>query len=262
MQRHVILTLGRSGSNTLVNLINQSPDVLNIGEVLGDWNRVRQVRDKLGLYRGDDATYLDAVTRPSGLLRIMNTGRSIGRLVKGKVSEIKTFQKVSTLGFKEFATLMADNGQRDWLSERADVKVIGLERKDVLARLISWQMLDETGVVRAATDQNAGTTALTLVPERIEGLIATVEDENTLLNGMLDALPSQRVYRVTYEEFYRDPESRRQALTEIFAFLDVSPCDPEIRMRKIIARPPQEMIANRVDCAAALKGTRFEGMLD
>ena len=36
MERHVILTLGRSGSNTLCDMLNQHPEVLNFGEVLAE----------------------------------------------------------------------------------------------------------------------------------------------------------------------------------------------------------------------------------
>lgn len=80
MSRHMILSLGRSGSNTLADLINQHPHALNVGEVLGSWTKMRQIRESFCLYAGRDAAYLDAVTRPSALLFAANTFRSMGRL--------------------------------------------------------------------------------------------------------------------------------------------------------------------------------------
>lgn len=51
MDRHVVLTLGRSGSNTLRDMLNQSPEVLNFGEVLGEWNTIRKIQRKAVFYR-------------------------------------------------------------------------------------------------------------------------------------------------------------------------------------------------------------------
>lgn len=262
MRRHVILTLGRSGSNTLTNLINQNPYVLNIGEVLGDWNRVRQIRDKAGLYKDNTSAYLDALTKPSGLLRGMNLGRSVGRLIERKRSEIKSFSNLKTLGFKEFATLMSQEGQKDWLLDRGDVKVIGLVRDDVVGRLVSWLMLDMTGVVSTSSDEAKKTKLLTVDPERIYDLTKTVADENALLSEMLDALPSERVFRIDYADFYRNEDTRTEITRDVFEFLEVPTFETEVRMKKIISKPPKDVIENRDACAEALRGTEFEGILD
>lgn len=262
MERHIILTLGRSGSNTLVNLLNQHPEILNTGEVLGDWNKVRRLRDRLGLYRGNTAAYLDALTRRSLLIRGMNTMRSLGRLTAGRPGEIKRLDRVQSLGFKEFATLMTEQGMRNWLGDRPDVKVIGLVRNDPLARLVSWQVMERTGVVASKSQKHFGDQAFEIDPTRIEEMLTTIAGENDLLIEMLGELPDERVRILRYDAFYRDEATRRQMLDDVFQFLGVKPWQPEIRMKKIVAVPPAEMIANRQECAEALKGSRFEGMLD
>ncbi|WP_412509030.1 hypothetical protein [Roseovarius sp. SYSU LYC5161] len=262
MERHVILTLGRSGSNTLVNLLNQHPDLLNVGEVLGPWNRVRQVRDKLGLYPDDTAGYLDALTRRSRLVRSMSAVRTAGRLVRLRPGEVKPLGRIRTLGFKEFATLMAADGQRGWLRDRPDVKVVGLVRDDILGRLVSWQLLDRTGVVANRDGAAADKPVLEIAPDRIAALLDTVAAENRLLTEMLEELPARQVRILRYDDFYAD-EARRQAMiADVFSFLGLRPWRTEIRMKKIVTVPPAQMIANRAACAQALQGSRFEGLLD
>ena len=61
MDRHMILTLGRSGSNTLRDMLNQNPEVLNFGEVLGPWTDMRRLQKRLPLIPKDNVAYLDFI---------------------------------------------------------------------------------------------------------------------------------------------------------------------------------------------------------
>lgn len=262
MDRHVILTLGRSGSNTLANLLNQHPDMLNIGEVLGPWNSVRKLRDRFGLYKDDTGAYLDALTRRSALIRMMSFTRSIRRLARLKPGEVKPLHRVRTLGFKEFATLMVEHGQRDWLRDRPDVKVIGLVRDDIVDRLVSWQVLEQTGVVLTRGEAKTERQSFEIDPAAILGLLETIDRENRLLVEMLEELPSERVRILRYGDFYRSEDQRREMLDAVFAFLGLRPWETEIRMKKIVSVPPAQLIDNRDACSEALRGTRFEGVLE
>lgn len=258
----MILTLGRSGSNTLVDLLNQHPQVLNINEVMEAWTPPRKLRDRLGLYRNRTADYLDAVTRPSMLLRCMLGARNFGRLLRGRPGEIKPLRRIRTIGIKDFALFLDKEGLRDWPSQQTDLKVIGLRRRDVLARAMSWKMLDKTGVVASRGKHHGQDGAMTFDPAEFLHALEVVDAENRLLSEMLAALPADRVFVIDYEDFFRDAVTRQAILSDLFAFLGVDPWTPEIRMKKIISVPPAEMIRNRDACAAGLIGTRFEGLLD
>ncbi|MDB6177884.1 sulfotransferase domain-containing protein [Paracoccus sp. Z330] len=262
MQRHVVLTLGRSGSNTLVNLLNQHPNALNIGEVLGKWNRVRQIRDRLNLYPNDTSAYLDGVSRKSGLLRGLVAGRTAGRWLRLKPREAKPLGRIKTLGFKEFATLMSEHGQENWPQTRHDVKVIGLLRDDVLGRFVSWQLLNQTGVVFHNKDGQKEPEPIDVDPTRIADHLTTISAENDLLKKTLNRVPEDRVYKIRYDEFYSSEPRRKKIIDEVFRFLDLPHVSTSIRMNKIVKRPPAQMIRNRGECAAALVGTKFEGILD
>lgn len=258
----MILTLGRSGSNTLVDLLNQHPQVLNVNEVLETWTPPGKLRKRLRLYDGRTADYLATMTRPSAFLRGMLAVRNLGRLVSGRQSEIKPLHQIRTIGIKDFAIFLEREGLQDWPLQQTDLKVIGLRRANVLDRMMSWQMLARTGVVSSKGEHHGRDGAVVFDPKAFVQALEVVDTENRLLNNMLDALPSDRARIVDYEEFFRDAPTRQSILNDLFAFLQVDPWTPEIRMKKIISVPPAQMIKNRDACAAALIGTRFEGLLN
>ena len=67
MRRHLILTHGRSGSNFLTNSLNLHPQVVNYGEVLGDWTLPCKLR-KLNLLNSESyEQYLDQLYTSSPL---------------------------------------------------------------------------------------------------------------------------------------------------------------------------------------------------
>ena len=90
--QHFVLTIGRSGSNTLVNALNQHPQVLNYGEVLGDWNTIRKLYNRLpAALTSGEAAYLDAVLHNPVLARALNGYRNLSYLRRGGRAEMKRF---------------------------------------------------------------------------------------------------------------------------------------------------------------------------
>lgn len=260
--RHVILTLGRSGSNTLVNLFNQHPQLLNVGEVIGPWNTVRKIRDRLHLYTDNDAAYLDAVTQASLLVRSLNVGRSVSKLAKRQHHNLKRIKDVKSFGFKDFVTLMQEKEIEKWLLNNHDVKIIGLIRDNLLERFVSWQLLDKTGIVSVSNKENFSHSTINIDPKKIVSLLETVDLEHALLHKTLQSIPKGRLHQIRYDEFFSDTETRQEILASIFSFLRVAPFRPEVRMNKIVSIPARDMINNKEECQVALEGTRFEGLLD
>jgi hypothetical protein len=261
MQKHFILTLGRSGSNTLRTMLNEHPAILNVGEVLGPWTKMQKIRRLLGAYRSDDTAYLDTMLSPSAALRMLVAGRNAGRILGGRPRERKVLAATESIGVKDFATLLDTPELRSFLRDRDDIKVIGLCRRGVLERTISWKMLDKTGVVSTRVDTD-GQRQLTIPPEELLADLRTVGRENELLKQMLDEIPDRRKIVVYYEDLYRDAESRNATIDSIFAFLGQRPHEVDVKMRKIITQPAAQVIRNRADCARHLTNTEFEGLLD
>ncbi|HEX5461216.1 MAG TPA: hypothetical protein VFX20_14735 [Steroidobacteraceae bacterium] len=262
MNNHLILSLGRSGSNLLVDLINQHPGLLNYGEVLGDWIPMRRLQRRIGIFRNDDASWLDFLLKNRMPFYGAQAVRAVHQFRRGDRPEIKSRRTTTSLGIKESSLNLQRLGIGNYLSERPWIKVIALRRLSTLDRTISSLMLRETGVV-AAHKRDAGTrrAAVVIEPARFVRMLNAVAEENAELDRMTAALPSQRVHRITYEQAFTDPEALPERMNELYRFLDVDCFEPQIRTRKILPRDPAEVIANFSDCRHAAISAGLEPLL-
>jgi len=105
MDHHVILTLGRSGSNTLRDMLNQSPQVLNFGEVLGEWNTIRKLQRKVFFLPRTDEAFLDWVLYSGTFLRSANAIRSVNKTLAGQGAAVQRVRDIKTFGIKDFSGL-------------------------------------------------------------------------------------------------------------------------------------------------------------
>jgi len=150
MDRHVILTLGRSGSNFLVDIINRHPNLLNHGKVLGDSMTVRRWQERLGLFRGDDAAWLDFLLGNRPAFHAAQAVRSAGHARGGRLTGLRSRRRLASLGIKEFSPNLRRLGLDSHLKDRPGIRVIALRRRSALDRTISSLMPGETGVVAAS----------------------------------------------------------------------------------------------------------------
>ncbi len=261
MDRHLVLTLGRSGSNTLVNVLNQNPEVLNLGELLGEWNDIRRWQRRIMPRLSDDA-YLDRLVFRNRNVRALNFMRNLKKTAAGKRREVKSFRGLRSVGFKDFSLNFERYGLRNYVRERPGLKVVGLVRENVLDRLISAMMLEQTGIVAVAAEDTAATRRIRIEPERILPALEVIDAENRTLREMLDELPPERVHVVSYEDLFSEPARTAEVVKAVFHFLGVRQIEPEIRMRKIIRGSGAETIENLGECRAAVRGTRFETLFD
>ncbi|QDG77737.1 sulfotransferase [Labrenzia sp. PHM005] len=259
MDKHFILTLGRSGSNSLVNMLNQHPEVINYGEVLGDWNELRRLQKRLGLWRHDDAAYLDALLGDARILRGVNLARTVRKLLRFRFQEIKNLSGVRTVGIKDFSLNLSILNIKDYFESRPDIKVIGLSRPQILDRMLSSFLLGKTGVV-ARTEIADKPPLISLDTNTLVHDLETIDKENLELDAMLATLPASQVLRIDYKELYRSTESREAIMSEVFRFLNVADVQVNTRMRKIVENGPLKAIENLEECRKAVSGTRFEDL--
>ena len=260
MDRHIILTLGRSGSNTLRDMLNQSPHILNFGEVLGDWNGIRKAQRRLPFLPRSDEAFLDWVLMSDSFPRLANGLRSIRKRVSGEGAAAKPFGGIQSYGIKDFSLNFERCKLTGYLAQRPGIKVIGLIREDVVDRMISNAMLGATGVVAARGGQGGGK-RLMIDPAGIAALLADIETENAGLDRMLAGLPPERVRVVRYDDLFSDAAGRQAVMAGVFAFLGVPAVTTEERMSKIIRLPVSEVIENFEACLQAVRGTPHEALL-
>lgn len=262
-ERHVILTMGRTGSNTLVDILNQNPEVLNYGEVLGDWSPVRKIQRRLGVWRKDEAAYLDALTSNPVVIRTALGVRDLRKRLSGAGSETKRVSRLKTIGIKDFTMHFSKMHLDGYLPARPDVKVIGLTRANILARGISGAALGATGVVSSRSAGAEGASGKVRVDAAVLlEKLDFIDWETRELDRLLDMIPPERVLRLTYESCYADPEATLDTAARVYAFLGVTPIEPKIRMSKLLSRDPLDAIENADEVRETLRGTRFEPWLE
>ncbi len=260
MKRHIVLTLGRSGSNTLCDMLNQHPGVLNFGEVLGDWNLVRKWERRLPFLFHDEAAFLDHVLCARSFPPLANAVRSLRKRRKGRGAEIKRMRRVETYGVKEFSLHFDRFGLDDFLAARPEVQVIGLARHNVVDRMVSTALLQSSGVVALRGKHSDPDARLRLDPARLLPMLDEVAAENAGLERHLAALSPARVLRIDYDDLFRDPAACQTAMDRVFAFLGVAPLAVAPRMRRIRKAPLSSVVENYDDCLEALRGTAYHDL--
>lgn len=259
---HIILTLGRSGSNTLVDMLNQHPAILNYGEVLGDWNRIRQIQQRLAIYRDNDQAYLDAILDSRFLLKVANARRSISKLARGRGREVKWINKLQTVGFKEFSLNFHRCGLRYYIGARKDAKIIALTRSNIIERMISNEVLQATGIVSSRTrGAQVPRPKLAITPEAAIKKLIVIEEEAIQLEEMITDVDQERVFRVDYADLYADPDRTVDTVRQVYEFLGVPDLEPSVRMTKIVRGDPLALLENADEIRSTIERTRFAKFL-
>jgi hypothetical protein len=262
-RKHFIITLGRSGSNTLVDGLNQNKEILNFGEVLGEWTTTRKIQRFAGLYKNEDDRYLDELLSNRFIQRSANGVRSILKIKNRKSEDVKDFRNVRTVGIKEFSMNLHRFGIFDYLSDRPDIAVIALLRRNPIDRMVSWLRLERTGLVsRSSRDEGKGSNRkLRIDIADFMARLEVVHNENVQLERLIKKLPSERLLTINYEEFFASPEKTAETFRVAQEFLDVTPVKINTRMKKIIDGDPVELFENSGEIKKELAKGKFSKFL-
>ena len=256
--KHIILTMGRSGSNTLVDMLNQNPAILNFGEVLGEWTPLRRLQRQVRAFRNDDQGYLDAILNNTALQNAANAARTVKKILSWRAGEIKKMRNVKTVGFKEFSLNFQRYGLSHYLSEAYDVKVVGLTRANALERMISNALLQETGIV-ASTSKNShiAPNSIYINPHTVLKNLEIIAKENEDLLRAIEGLPEERVFRLDYADLYSGDAHTIRIVRKAYSFLGVPEVEPKVRMRKIAKKNPLDAIQNGAEIREVIAASRF-----
>ncbi len=261
LQRFLILTLGRSGSNHWVNLINEHPRVLNYGEVLGDYTpHERYVRP---LMRQSRYGYIDRLLTSPAMAYAGQTYSAISRLARRESPRLpKRYSQLDAVGFKDFSELVRRRDLADDLVDDDGLKVISLIRRDVLRRFISLERLHSGGAV---ADRGAGTASgPTLVLERDHTLeqLDIFASELDYHQDLISRFPDDSVLELTYEEVFGSADAMSEARTSVFEFLGTEPLEVQSPHRKLTDDDLRTVVANYDELADWLAGTPYERYLE
>lgn len=219
----VILCLGRTGSSFLASLLDSHSDVRCFGEL---FTAPPGPRGSFARSSHDDpADYLAGVVEP--------------------VTE-------SVVGFKLPLNSIRAHERVLEIFEDRELRVIRLSRRNLLAVLVSRQLLKATGVSRSSRG-SYGEAQVALDAKRTARVLGRMEEHERWLDSLAAGHPT---FRIVYEDLVRG-----EGLEELQRFLGVEPRALQSPLEKLRTRSLDEAVSNWEEVAAALRGTPYEGFL-
>lgn len=264
MNKHFVLTSGRSGSNYISDLLTRHPNVINYGEVLGQWTTGYKANKYLRIGNGDAGKYLDFIYRGKGYFQLSEGYQSLKAFVKpNQRPPQKSWSDIQSYGVKDFAMTLIDRGAADFLKNNPDIRVISLHRENALRRFASVHMLDETGVVSSAHAKDSSTAhkvkqQVYLDPETLIGDLKRTEKVVQDQLDMVAELPKERVLSIRYEDLFASEQSKHDFAQQMFEFIGVKPLDLESSHKKLNASNLQDLIQNYDEVFDICRGSDFE----
>jgi LPS sulfotransferase NodH len=261
MERHAILTNGRSGSNLLVALLNQHPQVCNYGEVLGQWTVPARLRRMLGPVGPSPAWMLETIYESRWVFRVATAIANRARARQGLAPHRKRYREVRSVGIKDFFVQVRMAGVLEYFAAHREIRIVHLHRRDLLQRALSAEALTRTRRAAVRADEEHDWRPPVIDTERLLWKLGVLEQEAREEFAMLEAIAPERLMRVSYEDDFSDDEAIRELCRRLYEFVGVEPIEPEVPHRKIRPTDLASAVANPEEVVAAVAGTRFSGHL-
>jgi len=263
MNRHIILTSGRSGSNYLTNTLNQHPHLANYGEVLASmlipykfYQRCKQYK----ICHGSIIDYLNYVYSSKAFFYTAQFYSAYSHIKKKKPIRFKTWGKISTLGTKDFFLNYRQKNAVDFLISNKDIAMIYLYRENNLRRYLSTVFLRKTQI--SATEKKIEVSKVHIEPEHmmthLEAIDKEVEDEKRIVSQ----LNTHRLLTIRYEDYFASSESVLSYNQQVFEFLGVEPIQLKSQQQKILPQAMRDMVDNYEEFRACLINTQYHKYLD
>jgi hypothetical protein len=235
-----ILAAGRTGSTRLRLLLDSHPLVFCHGEVFGE--NLSTLAEP-----GSEAhqrLLVQRTTNPAGFAREC----------------IFSAEGKEAVGFKILYHQLTDDwpSLMDSLAADRDIRVVHLVRRNGLKRFLSEYFVG-TVTRKNLILKNEEIPALPLVEIPTATLLANLESIEAESERMRAIFSDHPVHEIAYEDSLDD---NGPALRGVLDFLGLPPAELSVGIKKILPDDPRALVANFDEVAAALRGTRFEWMLD
>lgn len=253
ISKFIILTNARSGSNYLVDTLNQHPEIINYSEVLGEWTGKRKLK-KLMFWSKDFNSYLNFILSSRLFLLLFQL------VYKLKYKDKYTFKKSKNLkyvGIKDFVKNFDRLNIIDWIFNN-NLKVIHLYRDNQLKVCLSVLALKETGLALTGKELKKQNKLKVDCKELIEMLIRHEEGKLRQLE-VANLINSDELFELSYEELFSS--NRQQIINDIFNFLGVEPVTVQEQQKKILPSKLADIVENHEEVRNALLNTEFEKYL-
>lgn len=260
MRRHFILTHGRSGSNFVVNTLNLHPELVNYGEVLGDWTIPFKILSRMNNRDNNWEASLDYVYNNRFLFYGAQGYSALSHIRGGKPLNIKLRKRIKSIGVKDLVFLVLKRGLKNYLFNRPDIKVIYLSRRNGLNRYVSLLNMNKTGVV-AQEEASEKFVRHVIDVEDLLNKLSVFDKENAAGEEIIERLPKDSVLSINYDDYFADEKSINRHNQMIFEHLGVRSIDVVSKHKKIIQRPMEEVIENYDSVVSALRDAGYSDFL-
>ncbi len=260
MDRHLILTSGRSGSNNIANLLNQHPNIVNYGEVLGEWTFPYRVHRQLQKIGYDWPKFLDLIYDKKIPYYGGQLISSIKHIKQKKPINFKLRSQIQTIGIKDFSFLIYKRNLVNYLLENNEIKIIHLRRINLLKRFLSVEKMQISGIVKLEKEQSTKNLFEVNVDRMKAQLQIYKQEENEQLK-LVELLGTDRVYNINYEEYFYSRVKMAEVNRDILRFLGVPIKELKSSHQKIAEDNLENEISNFKQVSDALSGTEFEKYL-
>jgi LPS sulfotransferase NodH len=262
LSKHIVLTHGRSGSNYIVSALNNHPEILNYGEVLGVWVPLYRILGKRRILFPTAERFLNWVYKSKLLFYVYKSDcfRYIFNFNIDGGNRIKDIRKIKTIGIKEFSVNFHNRCCFDFLKLNLNLKVIYLKRENLLQRYISLIFMRNSNVWVNRGNRN-----------KVKKIIVDIDDMLHTLNAMrfeereieyhLNKFKGS-VLEISYDKYFKSLKSINYYNKLIFEFLGVSKLNVTGTHKKILPKKLKDKIQNYDEVTRALVNTEYECFLD
>ena len=245
--RFVILGSQRTGTTLIRTSLASHPDILCHGEA---FNLGRKPYKDAGGYwhfsRQSFGRRVRSILRPAANTELF-------------LSQLYESDGFAAIGFK----LMLNHCRaRPYIWDsltRRNVRVLLIERRNVLKTLISRRAAQSSGVYHVSRTLRQGSAVASWTPKKVTLDIATLRQDLEAISAEHAAWKSMVGNRlscldVVYEEYAADGEAGNAAILD---FLNVRPAPLKTDLKKVNPDKLEDIVENFEQVAAELDGTRF-----
>ena len=241
MRRYAILTQGRSGSTYLRTVLDAHPQLVNFGEVLGEWTEVykceRPREEAIGRYL---ASFF---------------GRT-PRLEEHVAARGKDPDAIVGVGIKDFFFNIERRRASGFFLDNTDIAIVYLVRDNLLERHVSLLVQHMTGVDHS--ENPAPLTPLRLDPDAVVAGLDVLSRERDFEQALVERLRrTHAVVDLRYDEYFACDDSIDRHNRRLFEFLGVEPREIRGRFKKIVPRDLRAVVADYDELCRRLRRTRY-----
>lgn len=261
MNKHIIFTNGRSGSNYIANIINQHPNAVNYGEVLGDWTLPYKIHQKIGMGGKSDTEYLEFIYKDKGFFSLAQIYSAISHAIKKETINFKNWGQIKTIGIKDFSIHFHRRNLEQFLLDNDDLLIINWYRDNSLKRLISLLNMSETGVVKKTKKDNKNKYKIVVDINSLMSSLDLIEKEKEEQLSLINKIEPKRVIQISYEDYFLSSENQQDYTQKIFQFLDLDYNNIQVSFdyhKKILSNSLPEILVNYEEVYNCLKNTRYQ----